>query len=109
MVSAFCGAYGHSLGSKVIREESVGGSLKNRPHNRRSVILPDISIGSVEEVLISVQLVLQERPPEFLLHQALALKGVLPSSIPDITAGLSSQHHCPLKVMSIAPVAPCHL
>ena len=78
MASAFCAAYGHSLGSKVIREESVGGSLKNRRHNRRSVILPDISIGSVEEVLISVQFVLQERPPEFLLHQALALRGVLP-------------------------------
>ena len=62
----------------MIREESVGGSLKNRRHNRRSVILPDISIGSVEEILISVQLVLQERPPEFLLHEALALRGVLP-------------------------------
>jgi len=56
----------------------VGGSLKNRRQNHRSVILPDISIGFVEEVLISVQLVLQECPPEFFLHEALALRGVLP-------------------------------
>src|SRR5215831_8049087 len=45
---------------------------------RPLIILTDISIGSVEEVLISVQLVLQQRPSEFLLHEALALRGVLP-------------------------------
>jgi hypothetical protein len=54
MASAFCAAYGHGLGRKAIREEGVGGSLKNRRQNHRSVILPDISIGFVEEVLIRV-------------------------------------------------------
>jgi hypothetical protein len=35
--------------------------------------MTDISIGFVEEVLVSVQLVLQERPSKFLLHEALTL------------------------------------
>jgi hypothetical protein len=56
----------------------MGLAGKNRRDNRHSVILPDISIGFVEEILIRVQLVLQERPPEFFLHQTLALRRVLP-------------------------------
>jgi hypothetical protein len=54
MVSAFYAAYRNSLGSRERREEGVGSFLKNHHHNSRSVILPDISVGFVEEVLISV-------------------------------------------------------
>jgi hypothetical protein len=43
-----------------------------------SVILADVRIRSVEQILIGVQLVFQERFVEFLLNQALTLAGVLP-------------------------------
>ena len=37
-----------------------------------SIVLADVAVGAVEEVLIGVELVFQERTAEFLLHQALA-------------------------------------
>ena len=73
MASAFWVASGHDLGRREGREEGVGSPCNNYRHNCCSVILPDIAIGFIEEVLISVQLVLQECSPQFLLHQAFAL------------------------------------
>src|SRR3972149_8506404 len=43
-----------------------------------SVILLDVSVGPVEQFLVGVQLVLEQGPAQFLLHQPLALRGVLP-------------------------------
>jgi hypothetical protein len=42
------------------------------------VILPDVPVSPVEQFLIGMQLVLQERLAEFLLHQPLALARELP-------------------------------
>jgi hypothetical protein len=49
-----------------------------------SVILADVCIRSIEQILISVQLVFQERLAEFFLDQALALAGVLPVGEADL-------------------------
>ena len=78
----------------------------------RSVILPDISIGSVEEVLIRVQLVLQERPPEFPLYQALALRGMLPVGkadfLHDVVDVRDESCTWPLRINTAGSPIDCH-
>ena len=42
------------------------------------VILTDVAVGFIEQILVSVKLVLQEGASQLSLHQPLALRGVLP-------------------------------
>jgi hypothetical protein len=66
----------HKLGaSKPMSHMSCTGAL---------VILPNVALGFIEQLLVGVELVLQERPPQFLLHQPLSLTGPLPVGEADL-------------------------
>jgi len=58
----------------------VGGSKASL---RRLIILTDVAISLVEQLLICVELVFEQRAPQFLLHQAFTLSGLLPIWKPD--------------------------
>ena len=49
-----------------------------------SVVLLDVAVGLVEQLLVGVQLVFEQRSTQFLLHQSLALGRVLPVGEADL-------------------------
>jgi len=48
------------------------------------VVLADVGVGFVEELLVGVQFVFEERAAEFLLNESLALRGALPVGEADL-------------------------
>ena len=66
------------------------------PSLRFSVIFPNIPIRPVEEVLVLVEFVFEERLPEGLLHLTFAGVSVLPAVEPDIPDDLVDIVHNPL-------------
>src|SRR5438067_10617066 len=49
-----------------------------------SVVLPDVAVRFLEKLLVTVELVLQQRAPQRLLDRALTFVGVLPLGEPDL-------------------------
>ena len=46
---------------------------------RPSVVLDDVAVGSIEQILVSVEFVAKQAPPECQLHLVLSCSGLLPT------------------------------